>query len=155
MHDIFAEHQRKLRVELEQACRPLSRLLHRRDDDPESGSGGPLQGDPESTQVAMVSVSAGRQEGPTSAAVEDCGKQVAVQPEVPVEHYLRRISELEAALRNAKASGKRPQTSPPATRHVSGGAAATVVVAFLEPEEGEMLMGEQLHQLKEHVAAVQ
>ena len=38
MQDIFMEHQRKLRVELERACRPLNQLLSWWDDDPEEGS---------------------------------------------------------------------------------------------------------------------
>ena len=165
MQDIFAEQQRKIRVELERACRPLSRPFPREDEDTDAGRGAALQGrsaDLQLTTVPTVADRAGREEGGSSTA-GDRRKLVATLPRATEERYLRKILELEAALRNAKASGKRPQIqsqtqslSPPTPRrNLRSTAAAAVVANFPEPEEDEFLTGEQLRQLKEHVAAVQ
>ena len=89
------------------------------------------------------------------------------------ESYLKRIAELEEALRRAKARGKRPESAPVrAAKRQTQGVAAAIVAAFPEPaegeslearqlwqprelEEGEFITGRQLWQLKEHVAIVQ
>ena len=112
MQDIFIEHQRKLRVELERACRPLNQLLPKRDEDLEEGGAGPLKGSQELLQLAMAVETTTRHEGGGSTSVEECRKQIAEGPRSPLERHLRRIVELEEALRIVKARGKRPEITP-------------------------------------------
>ena len=152
MQDIFTEHQRKLRVELERACRALDRLLPRRDEeDPEGGAAGEKFLLPAVVAATVVQSEGGRS---TSA---DRGKQTAGGPEVSSEGYLKRIADLEEALRRSKARGKRPETAqlPVRKRRTQEDTAAAFVAAFPEPVEGESFDAEQFLQLKEHVAVVQ
>ena len=152
MQEIFAEHQRKLREELERACRPLDRLLPRRDEeDPEGGAAGARFLPPAMVAKTVVHPAGGQS---TSA---DLGKQTAGGPEDSSEGYLKRIAELEEALRRAKARGKRPEEVQvsAAKRRTQANRAAAFVAAFPEPAEGESFDAERFLELKEHVAVVQ
>ena len=106
MQDIFTEHQRQLRVELERACKPLNRLLPRQDEEDLEGGGAGAEFLP----LAMATETAVQPEGGRST-LANRGKQTAVGPVDSSEGYLKRIAELEEALRRVKARGKRPETA--------------------------------------------
>ena len=104
----------------------------------------------------MVAEAAVQPEGGRSTSA-DRGKQTAVGLVDSSEGYLKRIAELEEALRKAKVRGKRPETAqvPATKRRTQVDTAAAFVAAFPEPTKGEYLDARQFWQLKEHVAVVQ